>query len=423
MPPYDILIIGAGPAGLGAARVAASNGLRTAVIERANSAGILDHPCSAVIAPLPGFVSGHASEVGITFPEVHLDIPAEMITGRPANQRYISPSGYEMRADFENRSDFPIASVDKSRLLQNMAEEARQAGTEFLFGEKAVDLILEERRVIGVKTMSSRYLARFVIGAEGISRHISHKASIFASNPSALHLQYAFVVAQELFAPSAGEKNIGQITILGNHISGLSRSFCTLVVPRPESASIYFSVFSGNAVLNAPLPLWEYIGLLKNQDPHLVPIVADSQVISRSSCRMTLAPTPQRVSSEGFIAAGDTVSPGGHTGIIAAIYIGQRAAQVAARCIQEGKPDPLQDYEHFFHGKILNGMRMESRILTAFADMDNEELDEVGRTLVGLNLAPFFTGEMGFMSKNGVSWVMRDFPNILRNWHLLRKIF
>jgi len=44
---YDIAIIGAGPAGLMAARTTARLGLRTLLLEKLPRAGELSHPCGA----------------------------------------------------------------------------------------------------------------------------------------------------------------------------------------------------------------------------------------------------------------------------------------------------------------------------------------------------------------------------------------
>jgi 2-polyprenyl-6-methoxyphenol hydroxylase-like FAD-dependent oxidoreductase len=104
----DIVVIGAGPAGLSAARAAARPGLDVLLLEKLSQAGELGHPCGAAIAPHPGFVSGQRQRDGLHFPELDLTIPRSLIAGWPPTQRYISPGGYEMRIQFPARDDFPI---------------------------------------------------------------------------------------------------------------------------------------------------------------------------------------------------------------------------------------------------------------------------------------------------------------------------
>ena len=80
---YDLAIIGAGPAGLSAARTAARLGFSTVVLERLAGAGELSHPCSAIIAPIPRLALGGgagpdagAPTPNLYFRKIDLNIPS-----------------------------------------------------------------------------------------------------------------------------------------------------------------------------------------------------------------------------------------------------------------------------------------------------------------------------------------------------------
>jgi len=55
---HDVIIIGAGPAGLTAAYFLAKEGLDVVVFEKELKKGYLDHPCGRMFAPVKGFIKG-----------------------------------------------------------------------------------------------------------------------------------------------------------------------------------------------------------------------------------------------------------------------------------------------------------------------------------------------------------------------------
>lgn len=149
---YDLIIIGGGPAGLCAARAAAREGGKTLLLGKLSAAGELGHPCSGVIAPVPGFVRGRRTGAGLRFEELDPEIPVSLVVGSPSIKRYISPGGIEFQARFPVRDDFSVAVIDKAGLLRLLAEQASAAGAQLGFGSSVSGLINEGQRVVGVRT-------------------------------------------------------------------------------------------------------------------------------------------------------------------------------------------------------------------------------------------------------------------------------
>src|SRR5260370_36684893 len=114
MDTYDVVVIGAGPAGVMAARTAAKQGAHTVLLERETSAG--RKPCAegilsevlddAEVSPQPGFV---ASRIAGAF----LYPPDEQQRVRVGGEGYI---------------------LDKPAFLNTLAERAVAAGSEVLYG-------------------------------------------------------------------------------------------------------------------------------------------------------------------------------------------------------------------------------------------------------------------------------------------------
>lgn len=420
---FDILIIGAGPAGLSAAHVAADSGLKTLLLEKLPKAGELGHPCSGAIAPVPGFITGQRKEDGLHFLELDLIIPSALVIGQPTTSRYISPGGLTFEASFPNRDDFPIAVIDKPALLRLMAEKAAAAGAELRFGTAVTGLRKENGRILGVRTHHGEIHAQVVLSAEGVTRQFTEEAGLY--NDSASAKRYAFIVNEEVEAPAIQSYHVGQINTLGKRYTSVSTpAFGGVVIPAPGRAGIYFSVFADSPQVYTEESLWYYLEEYRQKDSRVNYLFTEVKVISRAGMRMVIREIPKHVVCDGFVGVGDSVTPGGHLGILPCMFLGQQAAHIAAQAIKRGdlSAKGLVDYDRLFHGPILRGLDTESKIITGLVEMTDEELDHLSQTLGKVNLAPFFFGEWKPIVAETLRWMITGFPLVLRDWKLIRSI-
>jgi digeranylgeranylglycerophospholipid reductase len=180
---YDLIIVGGGPAGLMAARVAGENGLRTALLERKTTLTTVRRVDGGGLSPINEYLCGEkltfnpqAKRIG--FPasgfSVRYDGPHRDLYGF----RIFSPNGTRICfGDYDTLSKDPLknrvgVALDKGLLLKGLYEDARDAGAE-LFLNTNVTAITHEADGITVTGNGKPFTGSFVIAADGINSRIA----------------------------------------------------------------------------------------------------------------------------------------------------------------------------------------------------------------------------------------------------------
>lgn len=147
---FDIVVIGAGPAGSTVARIAASKGHRVLVLEKEKSIGT---------SPCAGYISK----------TINWDFDLrEIVQSNISRIRTYLPSG--------RFQDFPINGVvvDRPAFDRFLAGLAKRNGAEFLLGTPLTRLIEGEDHYTGVEYLGNRVRARVIVGADGVSSTTAH---------------------------------------------------------------------------------------------------------------------------------------------------------------------------------------------------------------------------------------------------------
>jgi geranylgeranyl reductase family protein len=176
----DSLVVGAGPAGLLAAKQIASSGYSVKILEEHSQVGIPSH-CAGLIS-----IEG-LKRIGV--------VPSfSFIQNSVYGSRIYSPDGQciEIR---DKRSRAHV--VDRVALDQHLAEMALNAGAELVLGRRVDRLTLTNGSVTGASGAGWTEEARIVIDAEGPSRRLA-KAAGLATNRRAPLLGVNTEVACEI---------------------------------------------------------------------------------------------------------------------------------------------------------------------------------------------------------------------------------
>jgi len=150
---FDVIVVGAGPAGSSAARFCAKGNLKTLLLEKEKM-------------PREKRCAGGVSKAALD--ELDFALPEELVERRCWG---MSLSLGKLRNEATN--DSPVAvMVTRNKFDSFLAEKAREAGAEVRDGEEYLSATAEKDGVI-VKTARETYACRIVIGADGIHSRVA----------------------------------------------------------------------------------------------------------------------------------------------------------------------------------------------------------------------------------------------------------
>jgi flavin-dependent dehydrogenase len=134
-----------------------------------------------------------------------------------------------------------------------------------------------------------------------------------------------------------------------------------VIVPEPGRALATLIVFTEQPRRYAGDSLWVYLNEYVDEDPRVCRLFEGGTVVDKAGGRLVYYGRPGVTTADGFLAAGDTITPWGHLGILPAIYLGQKAARLAAEAIAAGDTSrrELAAYERLYVRPLLRALQGE----------------------------------------------------------------
>lgn len=364
---YDVIVVGAGPAGSSAARRAAEGGLRVLLVEKRQQVGFPVRCAEAV-----GRDGLHA-ELGndpVFFPDGPDEGPAESyLADRIEAGELVSPGG--RRAALQRPGSGYVLERKLFDLL--LAEGAARAGAEVRVKTRLVGLEregdstdapwrIELRGGSGVDAVRARVL----IGADGVESTIRRRVGLgTAWGPGEVHS-----CAQVLAAGLGDRLRPSTVSFhLGSRVA--PRGYAWVFPKGPGRANIGLGVRGDNRPLHAAAYL----------DRFLETNYPGAAILERVHGCVPSVPPPSRLVGDGVLLVGDAagqVDPFSGAGINWALESGRLAGETVARTLEAGhRPtrQSLRGYEEDWQQRHRREHLKLSKVKGFVDALSDEELD------------------------------------------------
>lgn len=344
---YNVIVVGAGPAGSLAARKTAEKGLKVLMIEDHKEVGRPVH-CSGWLNGCP-YTEKLVNEFG----------REKIIT--PVDRWRVWTASGEIAYEFKFNGGY---FLDRTHFDQFLTKKAVQAGAELSISTKVIDVIKEEERIEGVivkrKGKTITLHSDILIGCDGaqsIPMGIANKSGILKHDKK----------KERKYFP------------------GIQIEFLNILDMEPGVIEIFFgSIFDKNlgSAFLSPLEVGrgligfgsykDYLNVKKNH-PVFIKRLENAQEFSlRGGLYASLLGESLRVGTmPGLMLCGDAV---GYHGIIPAAISGHMAADVAVNAIEESNlsKEFLKQYDHTRRKNKIS----KCKLGISFQNIEEEKLNE-----------------------------------------------
>ncbi len=345
---FDVIVVGAGPAGSAAAYLLAKKGFKVLVIERGRGAGSKELYGGRV----------YAAPLREVWPELDKEAPIH----RWVRKERISVVNGETVATIEYTASKPVSfTAYLPELAGWMAKKAEEAGALLVDEVRVDEIIVENGKIVGVRSGDDRVYADVVIDAEGANRLLLEKLGMVErASPENLAVGVKEVI-------KIGGKNIEERFGLEPG-EGLAWVLVGVTSGAPGGGFIY--TFKDTVSLGVVVHLRGAIKAIESGaftdhvyklveglriHPYFRKLWADGDIVeygAHLTIEGGLSFMPKKLVAPGFVIIGDAAGlllNTGYTirGVDFAVYSGKLAAEAVEEAFNRGGPteENLKVYE------------------------------------------------------------------------------
>lgn len=340
---FDVVVVGAGPAGVSAAKASALTGAKTLLLERYPTV-MANKPCGEAVSQETLKTAGVEPKPSIVLHKAYALVFAP-------NMKYVKI----------DRIGF---SINKSLLLQEIAAQAAEAGAEIHVREEAVGVGRKGESMV-VKTNRGEYEAKVVIGADGYNSRVAESLGVREKSEPIPTIQY-IMAGCRLEYPDAVR------FYLGNEIAPKGYAW---IFPRSEKLAEV-----GIGVRGAPAKhyLDKFVKMFERE-------LGGAQVIDYRGAPVPIGGLIKDYILDGAILIGDAagmVIPLTGAGIHSSISAGLVAGDVAGKAAQEGDTSKkrLSEFNKRYEPWIRR-INRSLRVMRTLEGLSDEELNILAEVL------------------------------------------
>lgn len=354
---YDVIVVGAGPAGLASAKSCIENSLKVLVVEEHSAIGT-PVQCGEV------FHSYLLKEL-----ELELD-RAQIVANEPQALKIYSPNREIAEIRLAENARAPLVIVDRKVLEKKLAVKISNKGAKIITKARAVGILKEHQYVRGVKILhfGTEYAikSKLVIACDGPNSGIARYAGMdiyrdIEKFDSCIQFQMANIDVDE---------KIAEIYLGSNYARG---GYVWLLPKGKNYANVGLGVNCklGNQALR-------YLNEFVSKDKSL----RHGSIIEINAGIVPLGGAADKLVSDGLMVVGDAarqVNPATGGGMVFAIKAGLAAGRTAALAIKEKDYSRrfLETYEKSWKQEIGKYFRGFSKLKETILKFSDKELDEL----------------------------------------------
>jgi digeranylgeranylglycerophospholipid reductase len=363
---YDLIVVGAGPAGSMAARFAAEQGVSVLMLEKDRDVG---YPvrCGEAI-----------SKAGV---EEFIEPDEKWITAHINKFLFIAPDNTEVKLQFDTEQEGYV--LERRIFDYELAKTAVKEGAQILTRAYVNGLLIDDDKVAGVKYEHNgeqkELKAKIVIAADGVESRVGRWAGLTT------HIDFRDMECCTQI--TAAEISIAQDTLyfyFGKDVA-------------PEG---YFWIFpKGENIANIGLGVSGMIGrnfsaksFLNNFMEKNYP---DASVLTTIAGGVPSAITLDKISAPGIALVGDAarqVNPLSGGGIASGMIGASIAGRIAGEAIKRNKLNHLLSYDKAWHDRLGKRHETFNRIKEGIFNFSDEKFNSIAHSI---NKIPFEKRTLG----------------------------